>query len=54
LLLEILHHCPVVREDESLHTEVVARLTELTDTPVWSAPLSDELAEAMARYTVAA
>lgn len=54
LVADILAHSPIVRTDDGLYAEVVARLSELTGRPRTSAPISPELADAMTRFALAA
>jgi hypothetical protein len=54
LLVDILRHSPVVLEGQDLYHAVLDRLDELTGAVTLSAPPSDEVAEAMSRYQLAA
>jgi hypothetical protein len=54
LLTAILRNCPAARLDEGLHSDLVDRLAELSTSPRFALEPSDELVEALMRFSVAA
>jgi hypothetical protein len=54
LLVEILKYCPTVPSDQSLYHAVIDRLDKLAIAVPLPTPPSDEVAEAMVRYSLAA